>query len=152
MYVILDIVNAIGDIPAMATITNPVKQATRRYFIEFAISMIAYVATIIGTRWLLHGPMRTASPGVQHVVALLPLVPILLTFGAIVRYMLGVDELIRRVHVNALALAGGVTALLAAAYGLIEGDAVPKLSAWWTYATFMTAWLIASFFVRRRYQ
>jgi hypothetical protein len=131
---------------------NPVTRTTRRYFIEFAISMSAYVATIAISRRLLHGPMSTASPSWQYALALLPLVPILLIFAAIVRYMLGVDEMIRRVHVNALALAGGATALLAAAYGLIEGDLVPKLSAWWTYGTFMMAWLIATFFVRRRYQ
>ena len=92
------------------------------------------------------------QPGWQYVVAMLPLVPILLVFGAIVRYMLGVDELIRRIQVDSLALAGGATALIAAAYGLIEGDFAPKLSAWWTFVTFMMAWLIASFFVRRRYQ
>jgi len=145
--------NGIGDIADMATTTtNPVRQATRRYFIEFAISMTAYVATICISRSLLYGPMRTASPGWQYVIALLPLVPILLVFGAIVRYMLGVDELLRRIQVNSLALAGGATALIAAAYGLIEGDYAPKLSAWWTFVTFMMAWLIATFFVRRRYQ
>src|SRR4051812_40070941 len=111
----------------MATLPiNPVRRTTRRYFIEFAISMSAYVVAICVSRKLLHGPMSTASPSWQCALALLPLVPILLIFAAIVRYMLGVDEMIRRVHVNALALAGGVTALLAAAYGLIEGDFVPK--------------------------
>jgi hypothetical protein len=145
--------DGIDDIWAMATTPiNPVRQAVRRYFIEFAISMTAYVATIWVSRSLLYGPMRTASPGWQYVVALLPLVPILLVFAAVVRYMLGVDELIRRMQVDSLALAGGATALIAAGYGLIEGDYAPKLSAWWTFVTFMMAWLIASFFVRRRYQ
>jgi hypothetical protein len=137
----------------MATsLINPVRRTTRRYFIELAISMTAYVATIAVSRNLLYGSMRTASPGWQYVLALLPLVPILLLFGAIVRYLLGVDEMIRRVQVNSVALAGGATALLAAAYGLIEGDFLPKLSAWWTFSTFMVAWVIATFFVRRRHQ
>jgi hypothetical protein len=114
--------------------------------------MTAYVATITFSRWLLHGPMRTASPGWQYAIALLPLIPTLLLFGAIVRHVLGVDELYRRVQVDSLALAGGATALIAVSYGLIEGDHVPKLSAWWTFSTFMVAWLIATFFVRRRYQ
>ena len=131
---------------------NPVSIATRRYFIEFGISMLAYVATIFVSRSLLRGPMRDALEGWQFIIAILPMVPILLTFSAIVRYMLGVDELIRQMQVNALALAGGATALLAATYGLVEGEHVPKLSAWWTFVTFMMAWLVASFFVRRRYQ
>ena len=37
-------------------------------------------------------------------------------------------------------------------YGLIEGGRFPHLSAWWTYVTFMAAWLIATLVVRRRYQ
>src|SRR5829696_8820108 len=132
--------------------TNPVTHAWRRYLVEFGLSMAAYVATIIVSRWLLRGPMRSADEGLQLAIALLPMVPILLVFGAIVRYLLGVDELVRRVQVDSLALAGGATALMAATYGLIEGDHLPKLSAWWTYGTFMIAWLIASIFVRRRYQ
>jgi hypothetical protein len=29
---------------------------------------------------------------------------------------------------------------------------MPHLSAWWTYSVFMITWLIATFFVRRRYR
>ena len=35
--------------------------------------------------------------------------------------------------------------------GLIESDRFPHLSAWWTWFTFSTAWLVAAFFVRRQY-
>jgi hypothetical protein len=131
---------------------NPVKRAYRRYRIEFCLSMIAYVVVVGVSRNLLEGPLRHADPGLQLVIALLPLIPVLFLFAAIVRVVLHVDELSRQIHVNSLAIAGGATALLAVTYGLIESDRMPHLSAWWTYSVFMITWLIASVFVRRRYR
>jgi hypothetical protein len=96
--------------------------------------------------------MRGVSNSWQLAIALSPLVPVVFVFIATVRCVLGMDEMMRRICVNSLAIAGGATALLSVTYGLIEGDSLPKLSAWWTYTTFMVAWLIASFFVRRRYR
>jgi hypothetical protein len=133
-------------------IVNPVKRATRRYFIEFGVSMAAYVVVIFVSRWLLRGPLQHASDGWQIAIALLPIVPTLFVFAAIVRVLRGIDELSRQVCVDSLAIAGGATALMAVTYGLIEGGRFPYLSAWWTYTTFMTAWLVATFFVRRRYR
>ena len=133
-------------------IVNPVQRAYRRYSIEFALSMVLYVAAIWVRNWLLHGPVRQATPALQCAVAIMPIVPVALVFAAIVRLLLHTDEMQRRVYVNALALAGGATALLAVTYGLIEGDFAPRLSAWWTYGTFMVSWLVATFFVRRRYR
>jgi hypothetical protein len=132
--------------------TNPVYRGCRRYHIEFGVSMAAYVAAIVLSRWLLNGPMQHADKSWQILVALLPIIPVIFVFAAIVRWVLGTDELLRRICVDSLALAGGATALIAVTYGLVEGDYFPHLSAWWTYATFMFAWLIASFFVRRQYR
>ena len=74
-------------------------------------------------------------------IALLPLLPSIFGFVAIVRLVLATDELQRRIIVNSLALAGGATALLAVTYGLIEGDDIPNPSAWCTYVVFMVSWL-----------
>ena len=134
------------------TTWNPVTRATRRYFLEFWISMTAYVAVMWLSRWLLHGRMRGASEAQQIAIALLPVIPTILLFAAIVRLVRRTDEFLRQVCVDSLAIAGGATALLAVTYGLIEGERFPHLSAWWTYVTFMVAWLVASWFVRRRYQ
>jgi hypothetical protein len=96
--------------------------------------------------------MLHASERWQIVVALLPFIPVVFLFAAVVRLLRGTDELYRRIIVESLAIAGGATALLAVTYGLIESDHFPHLSAWWTYSTFMVAWLIAQFFVRRQYR
>ena len=136
----------------LAKSNNPVTRARRRYLIEFGISMAAYVAAMAVSRNLLHGSLRHADRSWQVAVALLPIIPTLLLFAAIIRFIRGVDERLRQIFIDSLAIAGGLTALLAVTCGLIEGDAFPPLSAWWTYSTFMAAWLVVSFFVRRRYQ
>ena len=131
---------------------NPVTRAKRRYFVEFGVAMVAYVIVMMASRTLLHGRLRDASDAWQIAVAVAPIIPTLFVFIAVVRLLRRTDELYRQICVVSLAIAGGVTVLLAITYGLIQGGRFPHLSAWWTYSTFMTAWLIASFFVQRRYR
>jgi len=133
-------------------IVNPATRACRRYNVEFGVAMATYLLAVYVSRKLLYGPMQHTNEGWQLTIALLPLIPVILMFAAIIRLVRGTDELLRRIIVDSLAIAGGMTALLAVTYGLIEGDRRPHLSAWWTYSTFMIAWLIATFFVRRRYR
>jgi len=129
---------------------NPTAQARRTYFWEFSLSMVAYTIAMIFSRDYLY-THQLAAPW-RTLMALLPLIPILFAFVAIVRLILATDELMRRMIINALALAGGATMLLAVTYGLIEGEGFPLISIWWTYVTFMTSWIIAAFFVRRHYR
>jgi len=127
---------------------NPTIRATRRYYWQFGLSMVAYVIVVLLSRWMwlaANGPWRTA-------VALSPMIPAVLVFASIVRFILATDELIRQVAVDSLALAGGATALAAVTYGLVEGDGLPRPSAWWTYAAFMVSWIVSGYFVRRRHQ
>jgi len=80
------------------------------------------------------------------------MIPAVFVFVSIVGYLLATDELVRRVAVDSLALAGGATALVAVTYGLLEGDGLPRPSAWWTYGVFMVSWIISSYFAWRRYR
>jgi hypothetical protein len=132
----------------MESHSNPTLKAMHRYYWHFGVSMSAYVIAIFFSRWLWHsanGPWRT-------VLAVLPIIPVICVFASVVRFLLATDELQRRIVVNSLALAGGATALLAVTYGLLEADGLPRLSAWWTYAVFMSSWIVAGYFVCRRYQ
>jgi hypothetical protein len=132
----------------MESHSNPTINATRRYYWQFGLSMVAYVIVIFLSRWMWH----TANGPWQAVIALLPMIPAVFIFISIVRYLLATDELIRRIAVDSLALAGGATALIAVTYGLLEGEGLPRSSAWWTYVVFMASWFVSGYFVRRRYQ
>src|ERR1035438_128769 len=129
----------------METYSNPTSRAVQRYYWQFGLSMAAYLIVILPTRWMWHN----ANGRWQTVVALFPMIPAVFVFASIVRYLLATDELLRRIAVVSLALAGGATALIAVTYGLLEGDGLPRPSAWWTYGVFMVSWIISSYFVRR---
>jgi hypothetical protein len=103
---------------------------------------------IISIKVIEHG----LTPALKLVFALLPLIPIAFVFAAIVRYMGSIDELQRRIQIESLSLAAGITALLAITYGFLETVGLPHLSAWYTYAAVMVAWIIAQPFVARRYR
>src|SRR3954463_9395262 len=102
--------------------TNPITRVYRRYIVEMGIAMVAYCALMVASRRLLYGRLSDAQPWLKVAVAALPVIPVLLVLLAVVRVMRRTDELQRQVYVESLAIAGGATALLAVAYGLIEGD------------------------------
>jgi len=128
--------------------TNPTTQAQRRYLIEFTIAIVAYFVVLFATRIA----FRSLSGPWEPVVALLPVVPVIAVFVAVVRWLQATDEFNRRIIVDSLAIAGGITALLAATYGFAESDLLPRPSAWWTWCVFMFAWAICAMILRRRYQ
>lgn len=123
------------------------KAVGRRYLIEMLGAMALYVAIIfLAAHWLRNQP---AEPW-RVLVALLPLVPVALVFVAVLRFMLHTDEMIRRVHINALAIAAGLTAFLALTWGCLEMVGLPKPSAWWTFVCLDVVWGMAAFVLRKR--
>ncbi|MHB1551918.1 MAG: hypothetical protein ACYCX6_12095 [Vulcanimicrobiaceae bacterium] len=128
---------------------NPIDTARRRYVLELTAGMLAYAAILIASIHALNAgvpaPWRSA-------VTLAPVVPVAAVFIAIVRFFGGIDELQRKIHLEALAVAAGVTALLAVTYGFLEGVGFPKLTAFATYACIMLCWGLAAPFVARRYK
>jgi hypothetical protein len=133
----------------MKTSPNPVAVANRRYAVRLAVSLLAYAVILLVSVIAIH---RGLPPALKVFFALVPLVPIGFVFAAIVRYMGSVDELQRRIHIESLALAAGITALLAVTYGFLETVGLPHISAWYAYATVMVAWLVSQPFVARRYR
>jgi hypothetical protein len=127
---------------------NPTTRSTHRYSIEFAISMTAYVVVLIVCIFLSPHANRTG----RITLALISVIPVVLLFASIVRLSLSTDELQRKIMLASLALGGGITALLAATYGLFESFVVlQRPSAWWTFITFAYSSAVAVFFVRRHY-
>jgi len=128
--------------------TNPTALANRRYVLQLVVCMLAYVAVLVPAMWLLNHGIEGA---LKVAVAIAPVVPVAFVFLAVLRYFAATDEFQRRLMVESLAIAGGITALLAVTYGFLENAGLPYLSTWWTYTAFMAAWLIARLFVSRTY-
>jgi hypothetical protein len=127
---------------------NPTDVAKRQYKIRFWIAMIAYLAVIYP---ITDAVGHTAGPW-KIVLALTPLIPIAAIFVFAVQMIRGIDELERQIHIEALAVAAGVTALLSVTYGFLEVAHLPRPSAWFTYAIVMLSWALATPFVSRKYK
>lgn len=111
--------------------------------------MGAYVALmLVSVRWLHHHPEST----LRVAIALLPLIPLALTCLAVARFVRNTDEMLRRLHLDALAIAAGITAFLALTYGCLEMGGLPRLSAWWTVVSIDMFWGLSVFALNRRYQ
>jgi len=129
---------------------NPTTVAARRYKIQVAVTMAAYVAILFASVTLLnrlspHGELRI-------VLCLVPLVPIGFLIPAMAHYFRESDELERRIVTEAFAIGAGTTAILSVTYGFLENTGLPHLSAWWTWTVVMGASFVARLFLNRRYR
>lgn len=82
------------------------------------ISAIAWVLAYLLARWLLDNQQLDESARI--IVALLPIVPFALFLGLMLARIRQMDELHRKVHLEALAIAFPLTMLLLMLLGLIE--------------------------------
>jgi hypothetical protein len=132
------------------TPVNPTTAASRRYKIQFTISMAAYVVIICAVTWTLN---HVELHGVlQYLVTLAPCIPIGFLIKAIERYFRDSDELERRILTEALAVGAAGTAIISLTYGFLENAGLPHLSAWWTFATVMALTGLARISLNRRYE
>lgn len=120
--------------------SNPTTQAQRRYYREFAIAIVAYVVVLWASVYgLKHGVVGAA----KYAVAVVPAIPLAGVFIAIVRWLRATDEYQRQSTITALAIAGGLTALIQVTYGFLETTGLPNMSVWVSYVIFMATWGIA---------
>jgi O-antigen/teichoic acid export membrane protein len=133
----------------MKSLSNPVDLANRRYIVQLLLAMIAYVAILLASIELLK--THAYSPGLRAMIAVTPAFPMFAVVYAVVRYVQSVDELIRQVHLEALAISAGITAALAITYTFLEGVGFPHSQAWWAFVSIDLFWAVSLPFVKRRY-
>lgn len=123
--------------------------AARAYMIQFFGAMAAYVVLLLLSIYLLqHNP---TAPW-RGVVAALPAIPAALGLLAFVRYLGRMDELQRRVQLDAIAFAAGATALITFTWGLLENAGFPQLSLIWVTPLMAALWGIAAGISAQRYR
>jgi hypothetical protein len=99
--------------------------AGRAYVFEFGGAMLLYTIVIVVSVTLLKAQPHAAW---RIPVALAPCVPAALGVAAFVRFLGRMDDLQRRIQLEALGLAFGATGILTFAYGFLEGVGFPHLS------------------------
>lgn len=133
----------------MKSAANPVDLANRRYVLRLTVSMVAYVAILVLSINLLK--THTFPPDLRAMIAVTPAFPMFAVIYSVMRYLQGVDELVRQMHLEALAIAAGVTAALSITYTFLEGVGFPHSQAWWAFVSIDVFWAFSLPFVKRRY-
>ena len=122
----------------------------RQYLKELAATLLVYGAMLCGSIELLTH-VQIARPW-RDLVALSPMLPAAATAWVILRELRRMDELQRRIQLEALGFSFAGTAILTFSYGFLEGLGYPKLSMFSVWPILAVLWVVGLVLARRRYQ
>lgn len=122
--------------------------ANRTYLRELLIAMAAYVAAVLVTVKL----TPDVDPVLRVPFVLIPLIPSAFALRAYLRFLGRMDELGRRIQLEALAIGFGAAGMLTFAYGFLENAGFPQLSYIWVFPLMIFLWGIGGAIATRRYQ
>jgi hypothetical protein len=106
----------------------PSTWSTYRLQIEFGLAMLAYLMVLVGSVTVLEANPNAAW---RYVVAVLPVFPAGLVLWVFIRALSRLDEMQKRIQMQAFGFSLGATALLTFGYGFLEGVGMPHLN--WTF-------------------
>jgi hypothetical protein len=122
---------------------------TKRYTLELFSTLLLYAALLVGSIEILQhtalpDPWRTA-------LALSPMLAFALGGQVVLRQLRRMDEMQRRIQLEALAFSLAGTAMLSFGYGFLEGLGYPRLSMFWVWPVIGGLWCLGLVLARRRY-
>jgi len=121
----------------------------KRFLMEFAVVMVVYILCVVVSSSL----VRSMPDGVAKIaLALLPVIPMIAMAVSIVRRVNAMDEMGRKIQLEALAVAFVCTALTTFSYGFLETAGFPRLSAFMVWPIMGGVWCVATIIGTRRYQ
>ena len=123
---------------------------SKQYVKELVTTLVVYGATLVGSIELLtHGDV--ARPW-RDLVALSPMLPAAATAWIVLRELRRMDELQRRIQLEALGFSFAGTAILTFSYGFLEGLGYPRLSMFSVWPILAVLWGVGLALARRRYR
>ena len=125
------------------------KQASRAYLIEFGGAMAAYAVVLVAAITVINAHPQAAW---RSLVALAPVIPAIFAVFAFVRFLRRMDELQRRIQLEALGLSFAVSGILTFAYGFLELTGFPQLNLIWIFPGMIMLWGLGLVVATRRYQ
>jgi hypothetical protein len=124
------------------------RSAARAYTRELGLAMAAYVIVVLVSIKLVGG----LDQPIKTLVAIAPLVPAALALFAYLRFLSRMDELGRRIQLEALAFGFGAAGMLTFAYGFLENAGFPQLSYIWVFPLMIFLWGIGGAIASYRYR
>jgi hypothetical protein len=123
---------------------------SKRHLKELSATMVAYGVMLVGSIELLTH-VDVARPW-RDLIALSPMIPAAATAWIVLRELRRMDELQRRIQLEALGFSFAGTAILTFSYGFLEGLGYPRLSMFTVWPILAVLWVIGLAFAHRRYQ
>lgn len=124
----------------------------KRYLREFLPAMAAYTVIML-TVWPL---VRTTDDRLMRtLIALAPVIPVLFAVRAIIRQILGSDEMMQRLHLEALAISAGIVAVVSLTGGFLAAAQVIDLDGsilLWVFPALAGTFGLARVIATRRYE
>src|SRR5437879_13226528 len=124
------------------------RSAAIAYTRDFGLSMGAYVVSLSISLALLD---RVDQP-LKAVVALIPLIPAGFALVAYLRLLGRMDELGKRIQLEALGFGFGAAGMLTLAYGFLENAGFPQLSYIWVFPVMIALWGVGGAIAQYRYR
>ncbi len=122
----------------------------RRYALELIGALFFYTLGLFVSLALLGRPELTSLE--RTLAALLPIPGVMLLFCALARHVARIDELQRQILLEGMAVAGGLTAMLAITATFVENAGIAGPPSWAWFVCFMAIFPIGAAYARRRYE
>lgn len=121
------------------------KQYTRRMTAAF----VAYAAVLAPSI-----PLISAYPDAawRFPLAIAPILPFVFGILVYVRYLRSVDELQRKIALEALAIAFGASAAITFGYGLLQVAGLPAVNWSFVWVVMGGCWILGGVYADRRYR
>ena len=113
------------------------REAIRRYLWELLVSMAVYGALLVAS---LHFGAPMAPGAARLLVLTSPMIGFVLMLWALVRQFRRMDEFIRQLFLENIAIAAAITAGLSFTYGFLEGVGYPRLSMFAVWVVLCASW------------
>jgi hypothetical protein len=123
---------------------------SRQYTKELTGALLVYGLMLVGSIELLQH-VAFARP-LRDLVALSPMIPAAGVAWIVLRELRRMDELQRRIQLEALGFSFAGTAILTFSYGFLEGLGYPRLSMFSVWPLLAVLWIVGLALARRRYQ
>ena len=121
----------------------------KRYLKEFGGSMAAYAVMVPVSMWRLPGHEHTL---LGYGIAFLPLIPSVLALWAFMRMFRGLDELQRRIQLEAVAFSFLATCLITLTWAFQQNAGLPRFDVNWVAPLLILLWGLGLGIAKRRYQ
>src|SRR5215469_12689104 len=119
----------------------------KRYLIEFGGAMATYSLLLPLSMWILHGHEHTA---LGYSSALMPTIPSAFALPAILRFFRGLDELQRRIQLEAVVFSFLGTCFITLTWAFQQKAGLPRFDVSWVASMRIALWGIGVEMAKRR--